>query len=693
MKVFGEYDFINEDIPKLTGGVKSESQTYKFVLKKGNYYTKGDANGSNVSINIPSHGFVANDNVYVEFITGSTANLANIQIAATGVNYANGYIAIQNGSGSGANASTITNATGHIVGTVIHDRGEIYSITDNLIANVAHLITYNVNTVSISNSSRGYSNGFVTFEGGSGRSANANITVNATGTIVGITIRNRGTGYAANDSVVANVASLISYNIAAVNVSSSGSGYSNGYVNFTGGLGFGANASVSVDAQGNITSIVVNDGGYGYRVTDVNFVRADVAHLKTYVVEKLLITYSGANYQNGYITLEGGTGSGANANITINPATGSIDYININSTGTGYSYGDSVYANVESLITNNIATIQIDNAGLGYSNGYISFEGGLGNYANAAVTVNGAGAIVSIDINDRGTKYASGDAVYANVESLLTYKANTITINDGGYSYSNGYIIFEGGSGRNANASVTVNSTGAITNVTFNDQGTGYIATENVVPKIAHLTSYIISNVMINHTGSGYSNGYISFEGGSGFGANARVYVNATGAIMNVAMLSNGTGYIVNDYSSGNVTANVVSLGGSNANLVSVLTFGNPTSANLTMDIVKYGNTSNLLVNLQKGSGNANIKVVLTGNGTTAVLPITLQKFSANANLNVTLQKGGGNANLILNLQPEPLNTITNSIFLVASSNTNWFTVQHPNTANIYGTSYAGIMI
>lgn len=693
MKVFGEYDFINDDIPMLTEGVTTETKTNKIFLKFSNYYTVGDVNGSIVYINLPSHGFVANDNVYVEFVSGSTANLANVQIVDRGSDYANGFIIIENGSGSGANASILVNSTGHIVGTTINDRGDTYSITDTLVANVQHLVTYNVNTITINDGAEGFANGFITFQGGAGRNANANVSVNATGAIVGITINNRGTGYSANDAVIANVNHLVSYNIATINIASSGTGYSNGYITFIGGNGYDANANVSVDGQGNIVSVTINSRGLGYLLADASRVRASVAHLKTYSLEKLLLRGTGQNYKNGYISLEGGTGTGANANITVNPNTGAILSINLNSIGTGYSFGDSVYANVESLITNNVANININDGGLGYSNGYISLEGGSGVAANASITVNTDGSIVSVTIDNRGTGYGSGDAVYANVESLLTYKINTIAVNDAGSSYSNGYIIFEGGSGRNANAIVTVNSTGAIDNVSIINQGTGYLSTDNVAVKVSHLTSYNLANVLITSTGSGYSNGYITFEGGSGFAANANVTVNGTGAIIGTTVFANGSGYTTEDFTSGNVTANVVSLGGTGANLTPVLQFGNPNSANLTLSLIKYGNTSNLFVETQKGLGNANITVAITSNSNNAVLPIKLQRFTANANLSVTIQEGAAGANLVLNLQPEPLNTITNSIFLVVSANTDWISVQHPNTANIYGTSYAGIMI
>ena len=693
MKVFGEYNSINEDIPNLVSGVTSETKTDKILFEKGNYYTVGNANGSIVYINVPSHGIVANNNVYVEFISGSTTNLSNIQIVNSGQDYKNGYINIQNGSGSNANASIIVGDNGQILQTIINNRGKTYSISDVLVGNVSHLITQNVSNITINNGSRGYSNGYITFEGGSGRNANASVRVNANGAIVGVNLISSGTGYEANDVVIANVSSLITYNIASINIAATGTAYSNGYITFLNGSGVGANANVSVNATGAIVRITINNRGIGYKLSEAGRLVASVAHLKTYVIGELQLRNAGGDYSNGYISLVGGTGTGANAQITINPDTGAIAYINLNAIGANYSYGDSIYANVESLITYNVASINIINSGIGYSNGFINLSGGSGRNANASVTVNAIGAIDTIIINNRGTSYSLGDVVTANADNLLTYNVNSIAIANSGSSFSNGYVIFEGGSGRNANASVTVNANGAIVNVTINNKGTGYLATDNVKAKISHLASYNVSNVAIVSRGRNYSNGYIRFEGGSGFGANARINVNATGSIVSTTLFANGTGYSVTDYANNRVIrANVAHLGGSNANLSVILQFGNPNSADLSTTLAQYSNTANLGVSIQKGAGNANIAVILTANSNSAVLPITLQKFTSSANLSVSLRKGVGGANLVLNLQPEPLNTITNSIFLVSSSNTNWFAIQHPNTANIYGTSYSGIL-
>ena len=47
-------------------------------------------------------------------------------------------------------------------------------------------------------------------------------------------------------------------------ISNAGEGYSNGFLRITGGGGSGANASYTVNANGNVSAIVINAGGSGY---------------------------------------------------------------------------------------------------------------------------------------------------------------------------------------------------------------------------------------------------------------------------------------------------------------------------------------------------------------------------------------------------------------------------------------------
>ena len=78
----------------------------------------------------------------------------------------------------------------------------------------------------------------------------------------------------------------------------------------------------------------------------------------------------------------------------------------------------------------------------------------------------------------------------------------------------------------------------------------------------AHFGAPNVANVQIISGGTGYTNGYVTFTGGSGSGANASVNTS-NGVITNITVNNKGFNYKIDDV----VTANVTSLGGTGANL------------------------------------------------------------------------------------------------------------------------------
>ncbi len=61
--------------------------------------------------------------------------------------------------------------------------------------------------------------------------------------------------------------------------------------------------------------------------------------------------------------------------------------------------------------TGSIQNISIDTAGGGYSNGFLTISGGGGVNANVSFLTNGAGNVVSININDRGHSYNTAPSI------------------------------------------------------------------------------------------------------------------------------------------------------------------------------------------------------------------------------------------------------------------------------------------
>jgi hypothetical protein len=84
-------------------------------------------------------------------------------------------------------------------------------------------------------------------------------------------------------------------------------------------------------------------------------------------------------------------------------------------------------------------------------------------------------------INDR-SRY-----VYIMNHAISNTVGLSITINDAGTNYSNGFIIFSGGTGTDANISVSVDQSGTFQGFTINHPGYGYSISDTVTANVQHL--------------------------------------------------------------------------------------------------------------------------------------------------------------------------------------------------------------
>lgn len=82
-----------------------------------------------------------------------------------------------------------------------------------------------------------------------------------------------------------------------------------------------------------------------------------------------------------------------------------------------------------SIDKSKIKEIFIYNAGTGYANGYINFEGGSGISTNARIIVNSTGSIINVSFINYGAKYHALDEVKANVSSLLKFNTSNLYAN------------------------------------------------------------------------------------------------------------------------------------------------------------------------------------------------------------------------------------------------------------------------
>ena len=201
---------------------------------------------------------------------------------------------------------------------------------------------------------------------------------------------------------------------------------------------------------------------------------------------------------------------------------------------------NTIVSNTSLLTTSNISNLAIANAGFGYSNGYLVFANGGGQVTSLSITYAGSGyengnvifsgtdeaiaAVANVEV------YASNGAVrtltlvsgglYSGVPIAIpdsnphrVVYANTITITSQGEGYSNGWLVFSGGSPlRDANAAVEVfPSNGAIRSITVYDSGL-YQSNPTVTPNTS--PNVVVSGITVTSAGRGHSNGVLTFSGG-----------------------------------------------------------------------------------------------------------------------------------------------------------------------------------
>ena len=116
------------------------------------------------------------------------------------------------------------------------------------------------------------------------------------------------------------------------------------------------------------------------------------------------------------VTLTGGTGSGATADITVD-GTGAVTTIVLTSPGTGNLNGDTLIATGEIIGSGPAgAGFTITVASQVYS--AVPLTGGAGNSATANITVDGTGGVTSVTLVAPGTAYVVGNSLSAASANL-----------------------------------------------------------------------------------------------------------------------------------------------------------------------------------------------------------------------------------------------------------------------------------
>ena len=189
----------------------------------------------------------------------------------------------------------------------------------------------------------------------------------------------------------------------------------------------------------------------------------------------IVVSTAGQNYDAGSppeVLIEGGGGSGATANVTVN---GSVDSFEVTNSGSGYTSsplisivgGGGSGASASAVVTNgNITRILVSNPGSGFtSQPSITITGGGG--SGAAATANIRGPISAVTLTSGGSGYTSlpkisvtsGEGALAQ-PIVLNGRIVSIAIINSGRRYTTAPKVIINGDGFGAVAKASIATTG-----------------------------------------------------------------------------------------------------------------------------------------------------------------------------------------------------------------------------------------
>ena len=402
--------------------------------------------------------------------------------------------------GRGATATAVLDATGKISGINLVAPGSGYgrpvlTIADNKPARAVAVLNASggISSATISDGGQYYAAApsvVIIDSSGTGFGAVAVATINSSGVVTGITITTQGSGYKKpvfiiDPPTVATISRDQLVIAPTVTITDSAGSY-----------GSGAYATVTLDQNGFITGVSVNQNqASASAIPDAGTIAA------------LTVTNGGIGYTaTPAVTItdsNGGTGSGATATAVLTK--GVVTGLTITYAGSGY--------------TNPVVTIDPPTTmNSGYTNPTVSFSNNKPAEASATIA---NGAVTSITVTTRGSYYGSTPPL--------------ITLSGGG------------GTGATATAMVT---NGQVTAITVNNPGTGYTSTPTVTiaPPIT-ATAVVTQGVKTaptQYAGTLYTQTpAVTITDSAGQGTGAVGYaVMEGGQISDIVMTNYGFGYV-----------------------------------------------------------------------------------------------------------------------------------------------------
>ena len=402
-------------------------------------------------------------------------------------------------------------------------------------------------------------------------------------------------------------------------------------------LGTGLTVDTTVNADGVITAIALNQAGTDYVIGEtITIPNSNLGGVDTLNLGTLSGGVGGFTATNGVATTNSGSGDDALTVNTTVDGNGAITNVVINAAGTGYTAGDTI------TITNpnagGAATVDTLVGGTGYANGTAIATTTVGSGSGLTVNLTTSnGVVTGAAINAAGSGYAVDDTitiVNANASGVKTL--GSIATAGTGYSTGTAIATTNDGSGSDFTIDISsVDASGAVTAAAINNDGTGFTTSDTITITNAN-ASGVQTLGTIATGGTGYSAGsaITTTSSGSGTGLTADITVD-NGVV---------TGVTINDDGSGYAASEVITI--VNANASGIKTVGNfgATDSSRTPGTYTIG-TSDYIT--QASGANATFSVVIGVGGTVDSITVTDDGAGFIVNETITIadaQLGNGGA-------------------------------------------------
>ena len=404
----------------------------------------------------------------------------------------------------------------------------------------------------------------------------------------------------------------------------------------TGGTGSSLTVDTTADADGVITGIALNAAGTGYLIGDtLTITNPNLGGVDTLNLGTLSGGVGGFTGATGVATTSSASGTNLTVNTTVN-ADGAITNVAINNAGSGYVAGETI--TIANANAGGVDTVDTLVGGTGYANGTaIATTGGGGSSLTLDITTSN-GVVTGATINAAGTGYAVDDTItIVNANATGVRTLGSIATAGTGYAGGSAIATTSSGSGTNLTVDIAVDSDGAITTATINDDGSGYADAETITITNAN-ASGVKTLGSISAGGTGYSAGSAIATTSSGSGTGLTVDITVSSGVVNgVTINGDGLNYAASE---------VITITNANASgiatLGSLATAGTGYSTGTAIATTSSGSGTTATIDIDSVSGTGAITgVTLNGDGSGYAASEVLTITNANASGAKTLGNFG----------------------------------------------------